>query len=77
MAGIKQKGGTVNNPTGGTITGYNYGVEIYGLAGTVTNNGTIGATGAKGIGVELLDGGSVTKDTRQINRCEFRVAGAG
>jgi hypothetical protein len=61
MAGIKlTTGGTVTNPFGKTITGYNYGVEIYGGTGAVTNKGTIAATAKYSRGVILEDGGTVT-----------------
>ena len=57
---IKQFGGAVNNPAGQTISGYGYGVWIYGAAGTVTNAGAIIATGTYSHGVTLGVGGTVT-----------------
>ena len=58
---IKQKGGTVNNPANTAISGYTYGVEIYGAAGMVTNSGMITSNSVStGFGVYLQDGGTVT-----------------
>ncbi|HLY58458.1 MAG TPA: hypothetical protein VKS60_23045, partial [Stellaceae bacterium] len=52
-----QDGGSVSNQ-GGVIYGGEYGVDITGTAGAVTNTGTI--TGKTSYGVDLLYGGSVT-----------------
>ena len=50
-------GVTITNQRGGLITGGNYGIELSGSAGTVTNAGRI--SGSYG-GVYLASGGSVT-----------------
>src|SRR5271170_1201298 len=60
MAGVKQMGGSYDNS--GTIAGYQYGIEIYGATGTVTNSGSVTTTATSGIGVELMDGGTVNND---------------
>jgi len=56
-------GGSVANRSSGVnsayIGGTRFGIYITGAAGTVTNSGTIGGTGAGGIGIELHYGGSV------------------
>jgi hypothetical protein len=62
----RRKVASRRNGRSGTITGDDYGVEIYGGTGTVTNAGLIVASG---ICVELLDGGTVTNDQ------DARIAG--
>ncbi|HEX3881554.1 MAG TPA: hypothetical protein VHW66_02745 [Stellaceae bacterium] len=53
-------GDTVSVLNAGTISGYSYGVEINGTAGTVTNLGTIEAISTGfGVGVYLSQGGTV------------------
>ncbi|MBV9978310.1 MAG: VCBS repeat-containing protein [Hyphomicrobiales bacterium] len=57
------KGGNVNNGTGGRITGVNIGVYTeFGSLGSVTNNGSITASGTAGTGVDLGGGGSVANN---------------
>jgi uncharacterized protein with beta-barrel porin domain len=53
-------GGTVNNYSGGTISGPGGGVYIFGGSGIVTNAGTITNTVAGEGGVQLEGGGTVT-----------------
>ena len=53
--------GTVNNQTGGSISGTKYGVRIAGASGTVTNAGQI--IGQYQSGVYLGAGGSVTNQS--------------
>lgn len=59
-AGISLRhGGSVSNNTASLIEGY-YGLAIAGGVGTVANLGKIEGTGAKGSGIGLAGGGSVT-----------------
>ncbi|SHM81545.1 beta strand repeat-containing protein [Bradyrhizobium lablabi] len=57
-------GGTVTNAAGASISGLNGGVYIkYRAAGTVTNSGSISATGTGSAGIDLADGGIVTNNS--------------
>ena len=53
-------GGSVSNAAGASIVGYNAGIVISGAPGTVSNAGSIGATGISDWGVDLTAGGSVS-----------------
>jgi hypothetical protein len=74
-------GGTVTNGADGAtaalITGADSGVNITGAAGTVTNAGTITATGAYGVGVFLDLGGSVTNGAYGATAALIAGAAAG
>jgi hypothetical protein len=53
-------GGTIDNTgTAALLTGPTYGAVIEGAAGTVSNLGTMQASGASGIGVALYAGGTI------------------
>ena len=56
-----QSGGAVTNHTGGTISGYGFGVYVYTNAGTVLNAGSI--VGGSYSGVRLRYGGTVTNQS--------------
>ena len=56
-------GGSVSNASGGTIVGSVAGVNPGGATGTVTNAGSIAATGAGSTCVEPVSGGAVTNQT--------------
>ena len=59
-------GGTVNNKSGGTISGSGFGgvgVAVTGGAGNVSNAGSISAIGAVSFGVFLEDGGTVNNQS--------------
>jgi hypothetical protein len=52
-------GAAVNSGSAAVIYGYRYGVAL-GASGTVGNDGRIEATGGASVGVELVEGGTVT-----------------
>ena len=58
-----EAGGSVSNAAGASIVGYNAGIVISGAPGTVSNAGSIGATGMSDWGVDLAAGGSVSNAT--------------
>jgi hypothetical protein len=72
---ILGKGGSVTNALGGSIVGVSGGVYAkYRAAGTLTNSGSIAATGAGSAAVFFDDGGTVTNNsTGSINGAAFGV----
>ena len=56
-------GGIVTNAAGASISGASVGVYVkYRAAGTVTNSGSISASGTGSAGIDLADGGIVTNN---------------
>jgi Tryptophan-rich Synechocystis species C-terminal domain len=74
-------GGSVTNAAGASISGLTGGVYIkYRAAGTVTNSGSISATGTGSAAIDLADGGVVTNNsTGSVSGNSFGVfiTGAG
>ncbi|SED63446.1 protein of unknown function [Rhizobiales bacterium GAS188] len=74
-------GGMVTNAAGASISGASIGVYVkYRAAGTVTNSGSISASGTGSAGIDLADGGSVTNNsTGSVSGNSFGVfiTGAG
>jgi hypothetical protein len=74
-------GGIVTNAAGASISGAKVGVYVkYRAAGTVTNSGSISASGTGSAGIDLADGGSVTNNSTGSvsgNSVGVFVTGAG
>jgi hypothetical protein len=74
-------GGIVTNAAGASISGANIGLYVkYRAAGTVTNSGSISASGTGSAGIDLADGGSVTNNSTGSvsgNSVGVFVTGAG
>ena len=57
-------GGVITNAAGASISSVNNGIYVkYRASGTVTNSGTVSASGTGGAGIDLADGGAVTNNS--------------